>query len=164
MGRLKRDLGRDSGYRSGLLIISSPMRRCLLTIRPAVKYLADALPPECCLCHGACFEYGCAGTEHAGSSTAEIAKEFPEFLPVGFNLEGRWDYKGASPKENEEECRIRGARIVQWLLSSGTAALRTAVPPSCTPSRRQHPTMILAAHQTIADLVCHLLLRGTTDG
>lgn len=127
----------------GLAIVCSPMRRCLLTVRPAVRRLQ--LPAEACLCHGGAFEFGCAGLQRSGSTVDEICAGFPEFRPVGFNDHGAWDYQGHSAKETEPECRARAERLVEWLLSQ-TEAFRT---------------IVLLSHQTFSDCVCQLLVDGT---
>jgi len=139
-----------STSKGDVIILSSPMRRCLQTIRPAVRQLK--LPQAYCFCHGACYEFGCAGLAFAGSSAAEVAREFPEFRPVGFNDAGTWDYLGCNDKETEQECRARGLRIVEWLQAEAAMARSTG-----TGATR---TLVLATHQTMADLLCHILLTG----
>mmetsp|Transcript_88239 Transcript_88239/g.156224 ORF Transcript_88239/g.156224 Transcript_88239/m.156224 type:complete len:394 (+) Transcript_88239:126-1307(+) len=140
---------------SSALIVSSPMRRCLLTIRPAVNLLK--LGPDSVFCHGACFEYGCAGTVHAGSSAADVVEEFPEFSPVGFRDDGMWDYQGSSPKEIEAECRQRVLRIGDWLRTQAPNLLRRHA------SERGLPTLILVIHQTLSDALCRLLIDGSVE-
>lgn len=140
---------------SGAVIVSSPMRRCLLTIRPAIELLR--LGPDSVFCHGACFEYGCAGTAHAGSSVADVAAEFPEFSPVGFREDGMWDYQGSSPKENEVECRQRVLRIGDWLRTQAPNLLRRHA------SDTGLPTLILVIHQTLSDALCRLLVDGSVE-
>lgn len=152
--RLNEEFGGGKGRR--LRIVSSPMRRCLLTIQPAVRLLQ--LPPEQCLTHGASYEYGCAGKAFSGSTSKEIAKEFPEFCPVGFSPDGAWDYSGQSDKENERECRDRGGRVVQWLQELA-AGEREAAKQEGQPAR----TLILSTHQTMADLLCQLLIFGQAE-
>lgn len=141
--------------RGGLLVVSSPMRRCLLTILPAVRLLS--LAPEQCLCHGGCFEYGCAGTGYAGSTKAEIAGEFPEFQPVCFNEKGTWDYRGTNAKESEADCMARAARVVEWCWHGATKHIRShqAVAGAAAPA-----TIVLCMHQTICDLLCQLFVDG----
>lgn len=140
--------------RKSLLVVSSPMRRCLLTMLPTVRQLV--LNPEQCLCHGGSFEYGCAGTAYAGTTTAEIMDEFPEFKPICFNDKGTWDYRGDNVKENEIECRPRAARIVKWCWHDARELLRPHYLGNVT------PTVIFCMHQTIADLVCKLFVDGTS--
>lgn len=137
-----------------VIIVSSPMRRCLQTIRPAVRQLK--LPLDYCFCHGACYEYRCAGNAFTGSSDAEIAREFPEFRPVGFNDAGTWDYVGCNDKETEQECRARALRIVEWLQAEAAMARSSGTGPT--------RTLVLTIHQTMADLLCHILLRGDSSG
>jgi len=141
--------------RSGLLVVSSPMLRCLLTIQPTVARLK--LAPGRCICHGACFEYGCAGTEFSGSTEEDILTRFPDFQPVGFGAQGRWDYRGNSKKEEDSEFLVRGARIVKWLREEGLTRLRASS------AEGPMPTLILTTHQTLGDLLCHLLVEGTAD-
>lgn len=143
--------------RSPLLVASSPMQRCLLTILPAVQRLR--LPPGRCLCHGACFEYGCAGSDYRGSPEEQIVSEFPDFQTVGFGVEGRWDCRSSGRREDDGEFVARGVRIVKWLREEGLARLRAldAGGPAA-------PTLVLTIHQTLGDLLCHLLLQGTADG
>lgn len=136
-----------------LIIASSPMRRCILTIRPAVYRLN--LAPGDCICHGGCYEFGCAGLDNRGTSVAEIAVNFPEFIPVCFSADGGWDYVGSNAKENEEDARGRGVRIVNWIWEMASTL-------SKRPSRRTK-VLVLAAHQTISDLICQLLVEGTAD-
>lgn len=136
-----------------VIVASSPMRRCLLTILPAVGQL-NLLAGDC-LCQGYCYEYGCAGTEYAGSSQDAINTEFPEFQPVGFNEKGTWDYRGSNTRETEDEARARAVRIVEWIWDTAqTLSLR---------GRSRFPkTLILTIHQTMADLICQLLINGSS--
>lgn len=154
--RLARDFLQGKGEkRDNLLVVSSPMRRCLLTILPAVQQLS--LNPERCVCHGSCFEYGCVGTAYAGTKSADIMDEFPEFKPVCFNAKGNWDYRGNNVKENEVDCRTRAARIVDWVRHDARKIL------GATSVGTGAATVILCAHQTISDLLCQLLVEGTSD-
>mmetsp|Transcript_61491 Transcript_61491/g.143965 ORF Transcript_61491/g.143965 Transcript_61491/m.143965 type:complete len:349 (-) Transcript_61491:22-1068(-) len=131
-----------------LTLVSSPMRRCIYTIQPAIQ----ALQPQAehTLCHGGSYEFGCAGKVHPGSSLHELLQEFPEFSPVGFSADGFWDYQGCNDKETEPECRARVMRLVTWLM----AIARTRGGP------KGH-TIVLVTHQTINDLLCSILLDGT---
>lgn len=142
--------------RSGLLVVSSPMLRCLLTIQPAVERLR--LARGRCLCHGACFEYGCAGAEFRGSTEEEVVLGFPDFQPVGFGAEGRWDCRSRGRREEDADFVARGNRVVKWIREEGLARLRAlgADGPSA-------PTLILTTHQTFGDLLCHLLLEGSAE-
>jgi len=139
-----------------LLVVSSPMRRCLLTIQPAVYRLE--LKPDVCVCHGGCYEYGCAGTGFPGTSWEEIAAEYPEFSPLGFTSDGFWDYRGCNEKESDSDCRDRAQRIASWLVSEAVPMLRLR-----SVGRGLH-TIILVTHQTLADVLCQLLVNGTADG
>lgn len=131
-----------------LTLVSSPMRRCIYTIQPAIQ----ALQPQAehTLCHGGSYEFGCAGKVHPGSSLHELLQEFPEFSPIGFSADGFWDYQGCNDKETEPECRARVMRLVTWLM----AIARTRGGP------KGH-TIVLVTHQTINDLLCSILLDGT---
>ncbi|CAE7789867.1 unnamed protein product [Symbiodinium sp. CCMP2456] len=131
-----------------LTLVSSPMRRCVYTIRPAIQ----ALQPQAehALCHGGSYEFGCAGKVHPGSSLHEFLQEFPEFSPVGFSPDGFWDYQGCNDKETEPECRARVMRLVSWLMEIA----RSRGGP------RGH-TIVLVTHQTINDLLCSILLDGS---
>lgn len=154
--RLVSEFGQAERKKCGdLLLVSSPMRRCLLTILPAVRQLR--LNPKYCLCHGGCFEYGCVGTANAGTTFAEIAIEFPEFQPVCFNTKGSWDYRGDSIKENEIECRARATRIVEWCRRDAKKILGVHA------AGKAIPTVVLCMHQTISDLLCQLLVDGTSS-
>mmetsp|Transcript_122931 Transcript_122931/g.342564 ORF Transcript_122931/g.342564 Transcript_122931/m.342564 type:complete len:346 (-) Transcript_122931:51-1088(-) len=144
------------GHKGRVLMVSSPMRRCLLTVQPAVQLLK--LPLDNCMCHGAFYEYGCAGRAYRGSTPADIVQEFPEFKPIGFNAQGKWDYSGNSDKENEPECKARCLRIVQWLLKEADAAREAALRDGGAAR-----TLIVSTHQTVADLLCHLLVSGRAD-
>eukprot|EP00416_Gambierdiscus_australes_P010306 CAMPEP_0171137096 /NCGR_PEP_ID=MMETSP0766_2-20121228/132756_1 /TAXON_ID=439317 /ORGANISM="Gambierdiscus australes, Strain CAWD 149" /LENGTH=169 /DNA_ID=CAMNT_0011600663 /DNA_START=1 /DNA_END=505 /DNA_ORIENTATION=- len=129
------------------------MLRCLLTIQPAIDRLK--LPVGSCLCHGACFEYGCAGTAYGGTPQEEIIARFPDFQPVGFNAEGLWDYRGSSSKEVDAEFVARAIRIVKWLRSEAASRLRMP--------EGSMPTVVLATHQTLGDVICHLLMEGSCE-
>ena len=60
------------------------------------------------MCHGALFEYGCAGLAQPGTSPAQLRAECPELEFAGFS-DGLsfWDYQGTEQKENEPEARLR---------------------------------------------------------
>lgn len=146
----------DEAGGCGIVIVSSPMRRCLLTILPAARQLR--LVKGSCFVHGACFEFGCAGLSYAGSKPEDISDEFPDFEPIGFSTAGTWDYRGNSEKETEPECRARAARIASWLRGQGAALLW-----SQTPARVAMPTLILVLHQSLADALCHCLLHGDAE-
>eukprot|EP00927_Polykrikos_kofoidii_P071853 TRINITY_DN68051_c0_g1_i1.p1 TRINITY_DN68051_c0_g1~~TRINITY_DN68051_c0_g1_i1.p1 ORF type:complete len:1338 (+),score=245.02 TRINITY_DN68051_c0_g1_i1:577-4014(+) len=138
-----------SARNGNFIVASSPMRRCLLTIRPAVHRLG--LTTDKCICHGACYEYGCAGLEWRGTVADEIQEEFPEFQLVSFNGDGSWHYRGKSHKENETEARLRAATIVDWIRKTALH-MRGSTDAG---------TIMFCTHQTIADLLCNLLLDGT---
>lgn len=144
--RLRREYG-QSAERGEVMVVSSPMRRCLLTIQPMVQM--TRLAPRHCWCHGGCYEYGCAGAAHSGTTSAEISGEFPEFRPVGFSDQDTWDYCGENDKESEPECRARCLRIARWLHAQREAGAAR--------------TIFLVIHQTIADVLCRLFLEGHAD-
>lgn len=134
-----------------LRILCSPMLRCLETIRPALELL-PALPHGSCICHGACYEHGCAGRSFPGTAADEIVERFPQFLATGFTPESTWDYRGKSDKESSEECAIRAKSVVHMLRQSMEELWQS--------SNGSSPVLILVGHQTLGDLLCHLLLEG----
>lgn len=147
--RLEKDLKRINP--GDIMVASSPMKRCLLTIRPAVFRLKVA--PGDCIVHGGCFEYGCAGAGNTGTPVSTIVEDFPEFTPVGFKGDGTWDYRGSNNREDEVDAKARAARIVDWLWD-------TAQTLSLRPSRRAK-VLILSLHQTLADLLTQIIVDGT---
>lgn len=157
--RLSRDLRPlwgKTGKDDLVVVVSSPMKRCLLTILPAVHRLM--LAPGSCLCHGGSYEYGCAGQAQMGSTPAEIAAEFPEFSPVGFGDGGMWDYRGENAKESEKDCKERITRLLQWVHFTVAAELRARAAGTSGAA-----TVILVTHQTVADLICQQYLDGSDD-
>lgn len=136
----------------GVVVVSSPMRRCLLTIMPTVQALK--LPREDCICHGAAFEHGCAGVSAPGSTSAELEKEFP-FRCEGFGRTG-WDYQGDSPKETDTETQQRMARFAAWCRKEALPMLQSR----CSLGRRY---LILCMHQTVMDLLLQILVDGTDE-
>lgn len=153
--KMERDLKQGLLKAPGSVVIaSSPMRRCLYTIQPAVQRLG--LTGDDCLCHGGCYEFGCAGTRYGGTTPAEIGEDFPEFSPVGFGDNGTWDYRGSSSRETEAEAKDRAVRIVEWILLESAPALRRRTLKADVPR-----TLVLVAHQTLLDLVQQLLVTGT---
>lgn len=133
-----------------LRILCSPMLRCLETIRPALELL-PALPHGSCICHGACYEHGCAGRSFPGTPADEIVERFPQFLATGFSAEG-WDYQGQSDKESSQECAIRAKSVVRML--------RQSMEELWESSNGSSPVLILMGHQTLGDLLLHLLMEG----
>eukprot|EP00933_Yihiella_yeosuensis_P010808 TRINITY_DN11764_c0_g1_i1.p1 TRINITY_DN11764_c0_g1~~TRINITY_DN11764_c0_g1_i1.p1 ORF type:complete len:361 (+),score=52.99 TRINITY_DN11764_c0_g1_i1:91-1173(+) len=138
--------------------VSSPMRRCLFTIQPGIQRLQP--PPEHVLVYGGGYEFSCAGTQNAGTPIQEIARDFPEFSPSGFNQNGTWDYRGDNPKETEAECRGRGVRIVNWLIEKAAAAAKRHMNSGQEGGGLAH-TMVMCGHQTINDLLCTILIDGS---
>jgi len=136
-----------------LQIWCSPMLRCLQTIKPTMDVLD--LPQSKCICHGACYEHGCAGLSFEGTPAAKIEEQFPNFQFMGFNSQSLWDYSGSNDKETSEECIARAWRIVEWLRPKLKEAM------NCGTSS---PVVILVLHQTLGDLLLQLLLHGTSNG
>jgi len=157
--RLQQDFRPYLDRRGSLCVVSSPMQRCLLTIAPAVRLLS--LGRETCICHGGAYEYGCAGRQFAGSTAGDIAYFFPQFRTTGFNDDGTWDYRGDNDKENEDECRARGARVKDWLFDKATDMLCTYA--DAEDDKVPVPTLVLVTHQTVADLLCHLFAVGSCE-
>jgi Ca2+-binding EF-hand superfamily protein/broad specificity phosphatase PhoE len=149
-------LGKElKGAKAGSVIVgSSPMQRCLQTILPTITRLT--LANGDCLVQGACYEYGCAGTGYRGSSDEEILAAYPDFQPVGFSSDGYWDYRGESARETQFEARERAARIVSWIWSMAEVL-------SQRKRGRSPNTLVLCIHQTMADLICQLLIDGTSE-
>lgn len=139
--RLVREL---RGAEETLLLACSPMRRCLQTALPLIRQLA--LERERCICHFGAFEYGCAGRSHAGSSKSEVEAQFPEFQAFGCSEQGTWDCQSEHDRETEEECRLRGERLIAWLRAQVLQGVGT---------------LVLVSHQTISDLLGQILLKGT---
>ncbi|CAE7788660.1 unnamed protein product [Symbiodinium microadriaticum] len=135
-----------------LQIWCSPMLRCLQTIKPTMDVLD--LPKSKCICHGACYEHGCAGLSFEGTPAAIIEERFPNFQFAGFNSRSLWDYSGSNDKETSEECISRAWRIVEWLRPKLKEAM------NCSTSS---PVVILVLHQTLGDLLLQLLLHGTSN-
>jgi len=125
----------------------------LLTIQPALQRLR--LSKETCLCHGSFYEFGCAGNERRTSTPDEITYDFPEFTPIGFNASGQWDYRGSSPKETEQECKDRCTRLAHFLHCEAAPALRERSKGT------DQPTLVLVIHQSLADLLCQIMVEGT---
>lgn len=138
----------------GVLVVSSPMRRCLLTALPVLRRLQ--LPQELCMCHGSAYEFRGASSDFPGSASSDLSKEFPEFQQVGF-ASGRWDYRGAEATESEGEVRQRAARLVRWLRDEALATL------CAQPAGSHGHTLVFVTHPTIADLICQILVDGTDE-
>jgi broad specificity phosphatase PhoE len=153
--RMRRDFPPEVLSRTPLTVISSPMRRCLLTILPTVQRLK--LGKDNCLCHGGFYEFGCTGLDKRTSTPSDITYEFPEFSPTGFSASGQWDYRGSNLKETEQEHKERGLRLVEWLQNEAAASLRAR----CTGT--DCPTILLAIHQSLADLLLQILVEGTAE-
>lgn len=135
------------GEEDNLLVASSPMRRCLLTARPLIRELA--LERQRCICHFGAFEYSCAGMNLKGSSKSEVEAEFPEFQASGFNDQGTWDCRSNHDKETQEECALRGERLIEWVRLQALQGVGV---------------LVLANHRTFCNLLCHILKEGTAKG
>lgn len=160
---LAKHFGPDSRHFAGVVVVSSPMRRCLLTILPAVRLLK--LQRDVCFCHGGCYEFGCMGTRlqkdgHLSTST-EIVHEFSAFQATGFTEEGLWDYRGSSEKETPEEFKPRCEALAAWLRGEAAVALRTWR-GGAAPGQGM-PTLIFVTHRRMADLLCQFLVDGSSD-
>lgn len=127
----------------GVLIVTSPMRRCLLTIMPTIRRLAGHRHTR--VCHGSFYEYGAVGTERLGTPAPAIAAEYPEFELTSFGVDGAWDYAGTSPRESEQEARQRGEKIMQWIRQDSFDMLGES---------GLSGTLVLVIHQTMADMIC----------
>lgn len=158
--RLRKEFGPRGKKAGKLVVVSSPMRRCLYTILPFVQ--GTSLKAGDCLCHGGAYEFGCAGADFRGSTAAEVCAEFPEFSPVEFSASGLWDYRGSSAKETQEECRSRIARLAAWLRTDAITAVRDARAETCS-ERQGTFTIVLCLHQTTSDLLCQILVDGTSS-
>lgn len=122
---------------AGATVVSSPMRRALLTAEPCLPVLGRGARPDV-LVHGELHEYRC-GKKHAGG--AELAR-------AGYTCVGAWATTDAD--ETEAACRARLARVAAWLteLARGDA----------TPS-----ALVAFGHQTVFDLLVQLLETGSGD-
>ena len=127
------------------LVISSPMRRALMTAAPTATALSCTL-----LVHGACFEYGCAGTEFRGSGKDAIEAIRPDATLTHLGPAGEWDYTSSSTVESEQEAKQRARRVASWLRHEVVPELRGGA-------------VVLVAHQTFLDLLLQLLLTGSDD-
>mmetsp|Transcript_24544 Transcript_24544/g.38483 ORF Transcript_24544/g.38483 Transcript_24544/m.38483 type:complete len:378 (+) Transcript_24544:2-1135(+) len=153
--RLSRDFTADYLLRSVVAVVASPMRRCLLTIQPFVRKLG--LGKDVCFCHGSFYEFGCAGKDRRYSTADDIVSEFQEFSPIGFDANGNWDYRGDSPKETETECKERCTRLAEWLHREGADLVLSRA------KGKDIPSIILTIHQSLADLLCQILVEGHSD-
>jgi broad specificity phosphatase PhoE len=153
LGRqLSKDLSRVKA--GNLMIASSPMRRCLETIRPAVHW--TNLRKEDIFVMGAAFEFGCAGTSFMGSSQQDLEYEFPEFAPRCFSSAGYWDYRFSSKRETEAEVKFRAVQIVDWIWEMAETLSERSVP-------RGDKVLVMCIHQTMADILSQLLVDGHCD-
>ena len=136
----------------GVLCVSSPMRRALMTAAPSAAALGCPL-----VCNGSLYEYGCAGLERPGTTPALLQADWPGLHCVSFSASQHWDYVGGSAAETEAETRLRGARFLSWL----DALLRGSGSPSHSPDGLPTPTtVIFYAHQTFLDLLLRMLVDG----
>lgn len=137
------ELQTELGSVAPLFIVSSPMRRALMTAQPAVMALNATLNV-----HGACFEYGCAGADFSGSGKDAILAETPHATLTHLGPNGEWGYKGSSAQESEAEARQRARSVVSWLRGEAVPQARGGA-------------VVLFAHQTFLDLLVQLLLTGS---
>mmetsp|Transcript_119435 Transcript_119435/g.337959 ORF Transcript_119435/g.337959 Transcript_119435/m.337959 type:complete len:353 (-) Transcript_119435:71-1129(-) len=152
-------LADELGGASGVVVVSSPAKRCLLTIKPALGLLR--LPRGSCICHGAGYEFRGAGLDFPGTSFRDISREFPDFAPAGFGHAGGWDYRGDSPKETEDEARERALHFLDWLTQDAVASARSKLCKAPEGARKELATLVLVTHQTFMDLLVQVLVRGT---
>lgn len=136
----------------GVFVVSSPMRRCLATMRPVVERLG--LPREYYICHGAAYDVACAGMEMPGSSQSDVDSEFPVSC-IGFGASG-WDYRGSSPKETEPEFLARVRRLVSWL--EHEAFRFPASRRSWSGRGDKSPVLLLCMHEAVLDLIIRILV------
>lgn len=130
-----------------LLVVSSPMRRALMTAAPA----ATALGVSTVLVHGGCYEYGCAGADFGGSGLAAIREICPDATLTHLGPAGEWACEeGSSDQESAVEAKARVRKVTKWL--------REEVVPQA-----RGGAAILFAHQTFLDLLLQLLLTGSDD-
>mmetsp|Transcript_27239 Transcript_27239/g.63485 ORF Transcript_27239/g.63485 Transcript_27239/m.63485 type:complete len:368 (-) Transcript_27239:81-1184(-) len=133
-----------------LLIVTSPMRQCLLTMMPAIEALK--LPREACVCHGSAYEFGHAGMDvPPGASATEIEEAWPvrcvEFGDTG------WDYRGVSPVETGPELLLRIRRLGTWLAE-------VAIPDLLRRQSSDTPVLVACMHETLLDLLIRMLVDG----
>mmetsp|Transcript_54363 Transcript_54363/g.100400 ORF Transcript_54363/g.100400 Transcript_54363/m.100400 type:complete len:363 (-) Transcript_54363:89-1177(-) len=133
-----------------LLVVSSPMRQCLLTMLPAIEALR--LPRDICVCHGSAYEFGHAGVDvPAGATATEIEEEWP-FRCVEFGSSG-WDYRGVSPVETGPELLLRMRRLGSWFAE-------VAIPELLQRKGRETPVLVACMHETLLDLLIRMLVDG----
>jgi broad specificity phosphatase PhoE len=131
-----------------VVVVSSPMRRALMTAAPLVAALQTTL-----LVHGGCYEYSCAGADFRGSGIGAIQAISPDAALLELGPDGQWDYQGTEAEETDCEAKQRAHRIVRWLREQYL----------CKPQAQQPRVFVLVAHQTFLDLVIQILLTGTDE-
>jgi len=105
------------------------------------------------------------GRHFQGTHRDDIASEFPDFKLLGFSADGRWHMNIRGDKEEELDCRERGEKMKKWLLHEAVPHLRALSQdvPAAPVRNRELPTLAFVTHQTIADLLCHMLVASTAD-
>jgi len=131
------------------MFVSSPMRRCIHTVMPAVTFMG--LPKESFVCHGAAYELACAGTELDSSNQQDLEAEF-SVRCVGFKANG-WDYQGNSLVETEAELIYRVRRLIWWLEKDAFNFPILLGRPDV-----ENPVLVLCMHETILDLIVRILV------
>jgi len=100
--RIMPRLSEAEAKNSAIVMVSSPMQRCLHTALPTASAKGRPL-----LVHAGMFEYGCAGLDHKGSTSEEITaglKESYGEVPLDFTHfkaaedGGGWGYHGSLAK------------------------------------------------------------------
>eukprot|EP01063_Lacrimia_lanifica_P023120 TRINITY_DN30614_c0_g1_i1.p2 TRINITY_DN30614_c0_g1~~TRINITY_DN30614_c0_g1_i1.p2 ORF type:complete len:222 (+),score=67.45 TRINITY_DN30614_c0_g1_i1:100-765(+) len=129
-------------------VVCSPMKRCLLTARP----LLDAMDLHAAhvTVHGGLYEYKACSGEYEGTTSEEIiAATAVAHTPVHFAAgTGRWLYCGkGGAKETDPQVIVRISGVAAWL---------RGVLASAAPAR-----VVVVAHQTVGDLLLHILVAGT---
>ena len=144
--RRAEDLAEELASIRPLCIVSSPMRRALMTAAPSAAASDTPL-----LVHGACYEYGCAGAEFRGSGKDAILAIAPNATLMNVGPNGEWEYAGSSANgELEQEAKQRVRNVVAWLREELLPQARGGA-------------AILFAHQTFLDLLLQVLLTGSDE-
>jgi broad specificity phosphatase PhoE len=109
------------------ILISSPMRRCLLTTRA----LANSLQKQCYV-HPKLYESGgCYGVNenkvqvvYPGSTAEEVEREFPNYKCFS-GMEQGWYYGSCDHVESWSEFQTRAQIIVDWIWSMHCTPVET---------------------------------------
>eukprot|EP00928_Gymnodinium_smaydae_P057656 TRINITY_DN40877_c0_g1_i1.p1 TRINITY_DN40877_c0_g1~~TRINITY_DN40877_c0_g1_i1.p1 ORF type:complete len:308 (+),score=31.36 TRINITY_DN40877_c0_g1_i1:118-1041(+) len=134
---------------SGIRVVSSPMRRCLMTILPAIKSLG--LPREACICHGLSYEQACL--EANGSRQSDVEAEMP-FSCVDFGQSG-WEDRDVSSSETSHEFLLRVRRFIAWLQKHAFD-----FQPLADSDNMKELVLVLCMHETVMDLIVRIVVDG----